>query len=174
MQKPIIENVGLIDEATKHSIFWLNKIKQQALVNNHVLCGMERLWHVKQKDSINLITIDLLTKLNNNVFVALPKGLRAESWGCYWQTVPSEQVGGRLFDASAKFFTKTAITRDKNYFQDEKWAVSPRGLQTEISGPKNTPFFILTMFWPRPGKVVQTKKVPFSQINISLLANFGL
>ena len=32
--------------------------------------------------------------------------------GCYWQTVRSQRGGGRLFDASAKFFfTETAITR---------------------------------------------------------------
>ena len=33
--------------------------------------------------------------------------------------------------------------------------------KTEILGPKKgTHFFTLTMFWPRPEKVVQRKKVP--------------
>ena len=30
--------------------------------------------------------------------------LRWERLGCYWQTVPSQWGGGRLFDALAKFF----------------------------------------------------------------------
>ena len=43
------------------------------------------------------------------------------------------------------------------------------GLKTKFSGPKkNIHFFTLTMFWRRPGKVVQTKKYPFSKFIHSL------
>jgi len=37
--------------------------------------------------------------------------------------------------------------------------------KTEILGPKKGVHFLpLTMFWPRPEKVVQRKKGPFAQI----------
>ena len=47
--------------------------------------------------------------------------------------------------------------------------------KSEFLGPKqNTNILVLIMFSPPPGKVVQRKKVPFSQIDIILLADFGL
>ena len=35
------------------------------------------------------------------------------------------------------------------------------GPKNKISGPKKEHFLTLTKFWPRQGKVVQTKKYPF-------------
>ena len=49
----------------------------------------------------------------------------------------------------------------------KNWIFGPK---TEILGPKKEAHFCtLTMFWPRPGKVVQRKEYPFpKQISISL------
>ena len=62
-------------------------------------------------------------------------------------------------------------------FEGYKWAIDkiwgPRA-KKRIFGrnpfflPKKSSLFILAMFRPRPGKVLQTKQYPFSQINNSL------
>ena len=106
--------------------------------------------------------------------------------------------GGRLFDALAKFFffTKTAITRNekwKNRSEGWKWTVSPRatnGPLTKVGGrmakirflgrklifrakkkhsPLNSNHVLATT-----GQSCEKKKVPFSQINISLLQILGV
>ena len=103
---------------------------------------------------------------------------------CYWQTVPSQWGGGRLWRINWFFLTKTAVTRERKKVGSEQ---SLKGLQTghrpklgsydkngtcvptiDISGPKKAHFFPQTMFWPRQEKVVQRKKLPFPQINISI------
>ena len=41
------------------------------------------------------------------------------------------------------------------------WQKLDFGPQTKILGPKKNKFLMETMFWPRPGKIVQRKKLPF-------------
>ena len=96
-----------------------------------------------------------------------------------------EWGGGRLFGASAGLFAKTTQLgnkKSKNRYEGAKWTVSLRatiGLltktgvvmqktdfraKTEVSGPKKiVAFLVPSMFWPRPWKVVQTKKYLFSK-----------
>ena len=93
--------------------------------------------------------------------------------------------GGRLFDASANFFfyenSHNSETKRRKIDPEVGNEPSLRGLQTgrsqnlgpysknrifgpktEISGPKKSVHFLRhTMFWPRPEKVVQRKKLPF-------------
>ena len=88
------------------------------------------------------------------------------------------------------FFMKTAVTRKRKVENsiprwemdclsagykraiDKIWGRMAKkrifGPITEFLGPKKSHFLVQTMFLPQPGKVVQTKKIPFSQINISL------
>ena len=110
--------------------------------------------------------------------------------GAYFP-IPPQWVGGRLFGASAIYFYENG-RNSKSRIIDPKLGNKPSlqglptgrwqtlgtysrkwifGPKTEFSGPKKAHFFTLTMLGPRPGKVVQTKKT-FSQVNISLLANF--
>ena len=59
---------------------------------------------------------------------------------------------------------------------DKIWSFGNKrifGPKTEISGPKNMHFWGLTMFWPQPGKVVQTKSTLF-QNKYQSLSNFFL
>ena len=80
------------------------------------------------------------------------------------------------------FFTKTAITRERKVEKslpiwemnrlsesyqravDQNWGhmanIGFFGQKTEILDPKKNHFFNLTMFWPRPEKGVQRKKLP--------------
>ena len=64
------------------------------------------------------------------------------------------------------FFTETAVTPEQKVKKTfPRWEIGGRnrifGPKTEILGPKKgAHFLILTMFWPRPEKVVQRKKVP--------------
>ena len=92
--------------------------------------------------------------------------------------------GGRLFDASTGFYYEkghNSGTKSRKIAPKVRNERSLRGLQTgcwpklglygkirifrpktEISGPKKSFHFLtLTMFWPRPEKVVQIKKLPF-------------
>ena len=79
------------------------------------------------------------------------------------------------------FFTKMAVTRERKVEKllprwemnslsedykraiDQNWGRMAKirffGKKNEISGPKKTHFFTLTMFWPRLEKVVQRKKL---------------
>ena len=77
---------------------------------------------------------------------------RAES--CYWQTVPPQLDGGRLFGAFADiFYKKSRNSETKSRKIDPKVQNGHHVLATT-------------------GKSCANKKVPFSQMNISLLANF--
>ena len=84
--------------------------------------------------------------------------------------------GGRLLTGqSVFFFTKTAVTPERKVGKSfPRWEMN--GLsegykqavyqifwpKTEILGPKKmSHFWGLAMFWPRPKKVVQRKKLPF-------------
>ena len=110
---------------------------------------------------------------------ARPKGLCAES---------ARAVTGRRFTHSEKgeafltgqpdFFTETAVTLERKveksfprwemngHSEGYKWAVDHNWGRVAKIGflgqiPKNIHFLTLTMFWPRPEKVVQRKKLPF-------------
>ena len=114
-------------------------------------------------------------------------------WGCPISSLRAESAravgGGRLFDISTGFFTKTAITRERKVdksLQGGKWRVSPKATngrltkigvvwqkmdfwpKTEILDPMDSNHVLATT-----GKSCSKKKVAFSQINISLLTNFG-
>ena len=58
----------------------------------------------------------------------------------------------------------------------KNWIFGPKA---EILGPKKIHFLILSMFWPRPEKVVQRKEYPFWPINgqiwpnLCILGHFG-
>ena len=91
--------------------------------------------------------------------------------------------GGRLFDGSTKCFSKTAINPERKveksfprwemngHAEGYKWAIDQNwgrmakigflDQKTKILGPKKGVHFSgFTMFWPRPEKVVQSKKLP--------------
>merc|ERR1712004_25059 len=97
-------------------------------------------------------------------------------------------MGGRLFDGSAGFFYGNSCnsgTESRKIVSKVGNKPSCRGLKmghrsklgsygknqifwpkTEILGPKTrSHFFPLTMFWPRPEKVVQRKKVPLPKLS---------
>ena len=72
-----------------------------------------------------------------------------------WQISCLQTAGDKIWD----HMTKTGFWGQKRRFRAQK----------------EKHCLVLTMFWPRPGKVVQTKKYPLPkyQIYISPLANFG-
>ena len=106
---------------------------------------------------------------------------RWERSGCNWQTVPSQWGRGRLFDGSTRFFTKTAVSRERKVEKsfprwemnglsegykgaaDQNWGRMAKigfyGQKPRFWAQKKTHFCTLTMFWPRPEKVVQRKKL---------------
>ena len=112
-----------------------------------------------------------------------PSGLRAKSA----RAVTGRQSVGMGEDFLARrpvFFYESGRNSEtkscKNWSQDAKWTVFPRaingpwgsydilkkkkrilGPKFEFLGQKNTHFLVLIMFWPRPGKVLQTKKYLF-------------
>ena len=104
-------------------------------------------------------------------FVQMLSSPCAES--CHWETVPPQWGGGRLVGTSAVFFfTKTVAPRKidpkvpnrpscyKQSIDEIRGLIAKNGFSGQkpsFKAQKRIYFLIQTMFWPRPGKVVQKK-----------------
>ena len=104
---------------------------------------------------------------------------------------PHSGEGEDFLTGQLNFFTETAVTPERKVEKsfprwemnglsegseravDQSWGRMEKSDFPRFWAPKKDHFCTLTMLWPRPEKVGQRKKVVFSQINISLLKNFG-
>ena len=116
-------------------------------------------------------------------YLSSPKGLRAESARAVTgRRCPHSGEGEDFLMGQLNFFTKTAVTPERKVkksiprwemnglSEGYKWVIGENwGRMSKIGflaknrdfGPKKMLHFCtLTMFWPRPEKVVQRKKVP--------------
>ena len=112
-----------------------------------------------------------------------------ERYGCYWKMVPPQWGGGRIFDASAKFFPPenghNSETKSQKIVPRIGNEPSLRGLQmglwpklgsyknrivgpkTDISGPKKNSLLNLNHVLAMTRQSCGRKKVPFSKIDIT-------
>ena len=102
--------------------------------------------------------------------------------GCYWQTMPHSGMGEDFLVGLPFFFfygnIRDSETKSKKIDPKVRNEPSLQGLQTgrwQNLGwyGKKRPFLGSHHVLAMTGKKCANKKVPFSQMNISLLANFG-
>ena len=82
--------------------------------------------------------------------------------------MPPQWGGGSFFGALAVFFfNKTTVTRKQKVEKSiprcemDRLSEGYKRAIDKILGPAAKTDFWPTMFWPRPGKIVQTKGYPF-------------